>query len=43
MKTEINILFDFPVLMWYTQDWMCRELKRAQMQLELEINDIYLN
>lgn len=48
MKTDkkqpgVNITFDFPVLMWYSQKWICNSLKTAQMQLELMENVIYWN
>ena len=41
-KEQWNV-FSYPVLMWYNQKWMCKNLKMAQMQLELEINEIFLN
>ena len=43
MNTEPNITFEYPVLMWYFATWVCKKLKVAQMQIELNENIIYLN
>ena len=42
-KPEVNITFDFPVLMWFVQPWICKKLKVAQMEFEIKNNIIYLN
>ena len=42
-NTEPNITFEYPALMWYFATWVCKKLKVAQMQIELNENIIYLN
>jgi hypothetical protein len=39
----MNLTIDFPVLMWRDQKWLCKNVRVAQMQLEMETNIIYLN
>lgn len=43
MKTKINITYNFPILIWYGATWLCENVKRAQMKIELETNVIYKN